>query len=255
MPRANGSVEAILAWAAGEAPPPFKSPDFHALRPCPSHEVEIEHPQRPARHPSRRAALPGVTVIETGGNLGCAGGNNAGIRFALEGADIDIVWLLNNDTVVQPQAPAAIVAAFADDPAVGMLGSPLRYYHDPARHQMLNGMPLQPLDLGGRGHRRRQRGRRAGGSACHRPRYLFRLRRQPPLAVTRAFLDQVWPDGGPLLPLLRGDETGRLRSEDISPSAMPPTPWSITRRAPRPARPAPRAGARPCRTITMRAAS
>src|ERR1700680_2070945 len=48
-----------------------------------------------------RSGFPEATVIEAGANLGFTGGNNLGIRRALdEGADY--VYLLNNDTVVEP---------------------------------------------------------------------------------------------------------------------------------------------------------
>lgn len=44
-------------------------------------------------------AFPHTQVIETGGNLGYAEGNNMGIRHALE-ANADYIFVLNNDTVV-----------------------------------------------------------------------------------------------------------------------------------------------------------
>ncbi len=93
-----------------------------------------------------------MTVIETGGNLGYARGNNAGIRFALEGADIDIVWLLNNDglVAVQPQDAGRRHRRSLRGRSGGghVLGSPPRYYRtrsrappDAERHA------LQLLDL------------------------------------------------------------------------------------------------------------
>lgn len=48
-----------------------------------------------------RARFPWVTVIEAGANLGFAGGNDLGIRHALD-AGYDWVCLLNPDTVVDP---------------------------------------------------------------------------------------------------------------------------------------------------------
>src|SRR5664279_2479168 len=50
-----------------------------------------------------RERLPDIELLQTGANLGFAGGNNVGIRHALaQGADY--VWLLNNDTVVDAEA-------------------------------------------------------------------------------------------------------------------------------------------------------
>lgn len=48
-----------------------------------------------------RAAYPSVALIETGENLGYAGGNNVGIWHALD-AGADYVCILNNDIVVAP---------------------------------------------------------------------------------------------------------------------------------------------------------
>src|SRR3546814_1042070 len=56
-----------------------------------------------------------LIIINTGDNLGYAGGNNVGMRMALRDPDIEYIWLLNNDTVVEPDAPAAVVRAFKRD--------------------------------------------------------------------------------------------------------------------------------------------
>ncbi len=45
--------------------------------------------------------FPHINLIQTGGNLGYAGGNNIGIRAALK-KGADAIILLNNDTVVSP---------------------------------------------------------------------------------------------------------------------------------------------------------
>ena len=76
-----------------------------------------------------RAAHAGdVTVIETGGNLGYAGGNNVGIRYALEhGADF--ILLLNEDTIVDPTFIVRLVEAAGAEPRAGFLG-PLVYHHN-----------------------------------------------------------------------------------------------------------------------------
>jgi GT2 family glycosyltransferase len=50
-----------------------------------------------------RSRWPAVTVIETGANLGFAGGNNVGIRAALA-AGADAILLLNNDAQLLPNA-------------------------------------------------------------------------------------------------------------------------------------------------------
>jgi hypothetical protein len=67
---------------------------------------------------------PDLRLIQTGSNLGYAGGNNWGIRHALE-AGADYVWVLNNDTVVEPGTLSQAVAAMEARPAVGAVATRL----------------------------------------------------------------------------------------------------------------------------------
>jgi len=57
-----------------------------------------------------RSAWPAVSVLESGSNLGFAGGNNVGIRTALT-AGADLILLLNNDAQLLPGALEALVSA------------------------------------------------------------------------------------------------------------------------------------------------
>ncbi len=72
-----------------------------------------------------RRKFPDVEVIETGKNLGFTGGNNIGIRRALEDG-ADFVWLLNNDTVVDKNALTVLIDAFRDS-RVGIAGSKIYF--------------------------------------------------------------------------------------------------------------------------------
>jgi len=77
-----------------------------------------------------RSTFPSVRVIQTGKNLGYAGGNNVGIRFAMaHGADY--VWLLNNDTTVDPKALTALVETAKADPKISFVGSKIYFYDRP----------------------------------------------------------------------------------------------------------------------------
>ncbi|WP_332699058.1 glycosyltransferase family 2 protein [Devosia sp.] len=82
-------------------------------------------------------ALPraGVTLIGSNDNLGFAGGNNVGIRHALNDPACTHVWLLNNDTVVEKSAGLALLHRIQSDDRVGIVGSTLAYYHQPDRLQ------------------------------------------------------------------------------------------------------------------------
>lgn len=74
--------------------------------------------------PRIRTAYPNIELVETGENLGFAGGNNVGIRWAL-GKGADYVWLLNNDTTVDPHALCAMVRTAEADKKIGAVGSVL----------------------------------------------------------------------------------------------------------------------------------
>lgn len=71
-----------------------------------------------------------ITVVVNDSNLGFSGGNNVGIRRALEDGS-DFVLLLNNDTVVDPGLIEGLVAVFDKNPRAGIVG-PKIYYASPA---------------------------------------------------------------------------------------------------------------------------
>lgn len=79
-----------------------------------------------------RRRLTDVEIIQSGSNLGYAGGNNVGIQHAMN-SGADYVWLLNNDTVADPEALPALVEAMETDPSAGIAGSKIYYHQDPHR--------------------------------------------------------------------------------------------------------------------------
>lgn len=84
-----------------------------------------------------------VVLIQTGANLGFAGGCNVGLRFAMsQGAAY--FWLLNNDTEIEVGADEALLARMRQDPAVGLCGSRLIYHHDRSLVQARGGAVYHP---------------------------------------------------------------------------------------------------------------
>jgi GT2 family glycosyltransferase len=77
-----------------------------------------------------RERFPEVEIMELGENLGFAGGNNAGIRAALQ-RGAEYVWLLNNDTTVDPEALVAMVEKAETDPTIGAVGSAIYHTSEP----------------------------------------------------------------------------------------------------------------------------
>src|ERR1700687_2965029 len=62
--------------------------------------VVVDNGSRPSPRPRIVAEFPSVTYLETPINLGYAGGNNVGMRYALVRGH-DYVFVLNNDTIVE----------------------------------------------------------------------------------------------------------------------------------------------------------
>lgn len=80
-----------------------------------------------------------IYLIQTGDNLGFAGGNNVGIRFSLNQIDMGYVWLLNNDTEVTPTTLFHMVKRSQSDERIGICGSRMVYHHDRTILQGLGG--------------------------------------------------------------------------------------------------------------------
>ena len=70
----------------------------------------------------------GITFIQSGGNLGFAGGNNKGIKQAYEDG-YQYIWLLNNDTTVDEYALTPLVEVIEEDEQIGIVGSKI-YFAD-----------------------------------------------------------------------------------------------------------------------------
>ena len=98
-------LEALLRTAGG--PPPLVLVD----NACPDRSTE-----------GAESRYPGAVVVRTGGNLGFAGGANAGIRKALEAGAEEVV-LLNPDTIPEQGWMDALRSAASARKDSGILGS------------------------------------------------------------------------------------------------------------------------------------
>jgi GT2 family glycosyltransferase len=76
--------------------------------------------------------FPKVTILETGENLGYAGGNNVGIQYGLT-KNSDWILLLNNDTEVDPDFLNGFATAIQKQPHVGIWGGKPILFSDRAR--------------------------------------------------------------------------------------------------------------------------
>jgi GT2 family glycosyltransferase len=145
----NGSLDRIRAWAEGRQEvaecgnsalrhlsiPPIPKPLPHVLY----SRAEAESGGRSDESGAR------LVLIQSGGNLGFAGGNNVALRYALARNDCDYVWLLNNDTVIAADALRELVAVARKESSLAVFGSLILYYRDPTVIQAAGGSILNPF--------------------------------------------------------------------------------------------------------------
>lgn len=135
----DGSVDRIRAWASGEIP---YDPPAGPMRRLTAPPLEKPVTLKVLSADEAKTTPPGpeqVTIIDARENLGFSGGNNLGIKHAMLDPAIAYFWCLNNDTVVEPTAPMALVARMDATHRVGMCGTQIRFYHRPGTWQALNG--------------------------------------------------------------------------------------------------------------------
>ena len=145
----NDSFERIKAWAEGRQ---------EVLTPEPTHPLyPLSHPpvQKPIpyieydRNTAEAGGLPErekllsdklpksiphpMILIETGENLGFAGGNNVGIKYVMKKGGCDYILLLNNDTVVEDDFLEPLLESANENPKVGVVGGKINYFSNPNR--------------------------------------------------------------------------------------------------------------------------
>ncbi|ATG90445.1 glycosyltransferase family 2 protein [Methylomonas koyamae] len=73
---------------------------------------------------------PGLTILQTGKNLGYSGGNNFGINWAIKN-NADYILLLNNDTIISNDLLNSFINASSLLPSKSILGAKIYFYDNP----------------------------------------------------------------------------------------------------------------------------
>ena len=154
------SLQIIKDWADGKSTPEFSPPDeikkfTYPLcqKPIPYIEYEIAQAesggdleverQSAIGNPQSAIRFP-LVLIQARSDIGFAGGNNVGSRYALAKGDADYVWLLNNDTTLDYDALKFLVGKDSEykskNEKVGIIGSKLRWYRWPEKINAIGGM-------------------------------------------------------------------------------------------------------------------
>lgn len=142
----DNSIDVLRAWAAGQLSiDSTDSPLGGNLVAAPKPLRLAEYSREQAEAGGSRVEPADVHLIRTGDNLGFAGGCNVGMRFALASSErSSFIWLLNNDTVVEPDALAALVRRASQPDRPDLVGSLLCYYDAPGLVQSLGGGTYSP---------------------------------------------------------------------------------------------------------------
>lgn len=129
------TADAVRQWAAAAEPAlrpdwPFAA-DHRAPRPVDFVECGAQGPAD--------GRLGTVTLVHAGGNLGFAGGVNLGLELLKADPATDLFWILNPDTVVEPQAPAAFAEAARHAGRFALIGGRVVFFAEPERVQIDGG--------------------------------------------------------------------------------------------------------------------
>jgi GT2 family glycosyltransferase len=138
------SLEYIKAWAEGnidfsaECETPLDLNRKHIEGPI----SYVEYTQEKAINNSSADDNVKLVFIQTGANLGFAGGNNIGLRYVMGRPDFEYVWILNNDTVVAENALSEMIQATGQDPYDRPVGSYQYNYFNPQHLEMVAGLSI-----------------------------------------------------------------------------------------------------------------
>jgi GT2 family glycosyltransferase len=138
----DNSIEYIREWAEGRrtleisANNQLKHLVFPTVPKPVSYKI-LEEPEIEKIFPDDDGTR--LIIIKNRQNYGFAGGNNVGLRYALARNDFDYIWLLNNDTVIAPDALRNLVEHITGNSNIGICGSTLLFYHEPNLIQGLGG--------------------------------------------------------------------------------------------------------------------
>ena len=136
----DGSCEKIQLWAEGKIAAIPANPQLESLSspPLPKPLPLLSLTRQQAARASADSAAR-LVLIQTGANLGFAGGNNVGLRYALADRECQYFWLLNNDTVAEANALDALLQHMRLHREVGLCGSLNLSYHAPHQIQAHGG--------------------------------------------------------------------------------------------------------------------
>ncbi len=139
----------VLAWGRFEETVECLE-SLRRVRYAPLHVLVVDNASGDDYVPRLRERFPEIEILASPVNLGYAGGNNLGMRHAIQ-KGAAFILVLNNDTVVDPDLVSALVTAAEKDPAIAAVGARVMQMENPDRVYCVGGHltwkpPLIQLD-------------------------------------------------------------------------------------------------------------
>lgn len=137
----DGSLLKIAAWANGEisaeAPGDQRLQEFVGGTTHPVTYARLSASEIHAGKNTDRGEP--LVLIDNENNLGFAAGNNVGLRYALNQADMSNAWILNNDTLVDPRCLASMLRRLRCEDTPKVCGSIIHFFDNPKTIQAIGG--------------------------------------------------------------------------------------------------------------------
>ena len=137
----DGSLAKIAAWASGdiaaEAPEDRRLQELVGGASRPLSVAKLSASAIDSGSCSDRGEP--LILIDNEGNLGFAAGNNIGLRYALSQKDMSNVWILNNDTLVDPHCLANMLRRLRREDTPKVCGSIIHFFDNPKTIQAIGG--------------------------------------------------------------------------------------------------------------------
>lgn len=99
---------------------------------------------------------PETVFVKSDENLGFAGGNNLGLKYATG----EYIMFLNNDTEVLPDFLPPLIAKLSESEKIGMVCPKIRFHYQPDTIQFAGYTPINPVTIRNKliGYREKDRG-------------------------------------------------------------------------------------------------
>lgn len=137
----DDSIEHMTQWAQGKLAAPISLNEslLHLTNPPVNKPLEFVVLDREQAEQGTSRFISPLVFIQTGENLGFAGGCNVGLRYAMNCENFDYIWLLNNDTVIRPDTLSNMVDYSSKQGVPNTCGSRLVFYDQPETIQAFGG--------------------------------------------------------------------------------------------------------------------